>query len=342
MQLDFQKKIASSQITLPVVCIIAVALWLILPHPGTEAVSAFATADYGLWQLVPPFLQQGYWGLGLGLAFVAGGVYLLAELNNSNVLLRISSRMLSSTLAVLCALAVSCHTVHPGSILMLFSLLSFFALFATYQLPSPMLAFSAFLMLSASSLVFPKMLLLVPCYWVLQGYLRAFSFRCFIASLLATILPYWFYACIAFSLEALPMFVEHIQSLITFQWYDYTQLTLSQILPFAFFFILFVTGATDFARNSFLDKTRTRIIYNVVIVHCLYIIIYICLQPQYLDTLLPVILVDVSILFGHFFALTYTRFSHILSLVLLVLGIAMCAYLTLALLPPNFPYLIFN
>lgn len=307
--------------TLPLVCVLAFALWVVRPIPTAEFASAFATSDFGLWQFVPSIVQSGYYGMGAALAICAVCVYFLAELNNSNVLLRISSRMLSSMLALLCSLVVVTHTLQPGLVLMTLALLAYFTMFATYQLPSPMLTFTTYLLISLSSLVFPKMLLMVPCYWALQFYLRSFSFRCFIASLLGILLPYWFYVCIAFSTSGMPAFVSHVLSLADFHWYDYTQLTASQIVPFAFILLLFVVGLVDFYRNSFLDKTRTRIIYNTVIIHGLYIIIFIGLQPQYLSVLLPMMLVDTSILFGHFFALTYTRFSHILCLVLLALSI---------------------
>lgn len=329
MRLTFQKKIASSQMTLPIVCAISIAMWLLIPNSNAESLSVFSSYDYGLWQFVPQFLQVGYWGTGLAMALVAGCVYLLAELNNSNVLLRISSRMLSSMLALLCGLAVMLHNLQPGNVLMLFSVLSFFTLFLTYQLPSPMLTFTTFLMISASSLIFPKMLLIIPVYWILLGCLRAFSFRCLIASLLGTILPYWFYICIAFAAGNTQVFFSHIQSLITFQWYDYSQLTIMQILPFSFFTLLFAIGTLDFFQHSFLDKTRPRMLFNIVAIHGLFIIIYMCLQPQYLDVLLPVLLIDTAILFGHFFALTYTRLSHIVNLVLLAMAIGFIAFVSL-------------
>lgn len=327
MRLNFQKTIASSQMTLPIVCLISIALWFVLPMPKGESALMPAPSEHGLWQLVPSFLQSGYYGMGLSLLASALTVYLMAELNNSNVLLRISSRMLSSTLAFLLAIATTCHSIHSGSIVALFVMLVFFALFKTYQLASPMLTFSIYLQISIASLVFPKMLFFIPIYWILHIYLRAFSFRCLIASILGTILPYWFYLCIAFSLNQMPMFFEHCTSLISLQWFDYSHLTIKNVLPFAFFMLLFFVGMIDFYRNSFLDKTRTRIIYNVVIIHGLFVALFICLQPQLINMLMPTLLIDTAIVFGHFFALTYTRVSHIICIVLGIMSLAMIGYM---------------
>ena len=323
MRLDFQKTIARSQATLPVVGIIALVLWVLMPY--RQSISSFHEPDYGLWNLMPSSLLESYWNMGISAFCAALAVYCMAELNNSNVLLRVSSRMLGSMLAILLAFAHVCHGLQPSSVVMLLSLLSFFPLFATYQFPHPLLAFLTHLFISVASLMFPKLLYMVPVYWFIQGYMRAFSFRCFVASLLAIVLPYWLYGGIAVLTGTLPSFLSHVLSLAHYEWGDYTQIPLSHILTFSFVVLLFLSGSIDFYHNSFLDKTRTRILYNAVIIHGAYTILFIGLQPQYFITLLPLLLIDTAITFGHFFTLTHTRFSHIYNLVLLILALAIMA-----------------
>ncbi len=330
MRLDFQKTISSSQMTLPIVCVAVLAVWFLVPLATGEEASSYIAVDYGLWRYFPSMLTVGYWNKGLCVLLGALGVYLMAELNNANVLLRISSRLLSSLLAILLVMAADFRSVNPGHVVMIMSLLSFFSLFATYQLPSPMFTFTTYLLVSVASLVFPKMMFFVPLYWGLQGYLRSFSLRCLIASLLATVLPYWIYFSVSMATETMPAFVGHFLTLADLRWYDYSTITLRQALPFVFFLILFIAGWVDFCRNSFLDKTRTRIIYNVVITHGFFVLIFIALQPQCYSVLLPLMLVDTAIVYGHFFALNYTRFSHIFNLVILVLAIALWSYLALS------------
>ena len=331
MKLSFQKSIASSQVTLPIVAAVVFILWFLLPTANTQL------PDYGLWRHVPSFLQEGNWALGIGAICAALAVYLMAELNNANVLLRVNSRMLSSMLVLLLGLAVMCHRFQPGCVLMLLSLISFFPLFATYQQPNPLLTFVTYLLVSVASLVFPQLLWLVPVYWFIQGYFRAFSLRCCIASLLAVMVPYWFYGGIAVLTASLPDFLDHCQEVISFQVYDYTQLNLRDLILYAFILLLHLTGAIDFYIHQFMDKTRTRIIYNVLIVYGIVIAIWIGIQPQYFATLLPLLLISTSIVFGHFFTLTHTRFTHIYCIVLMVLAVAVfvAQYLSLDLLTLN-------
>lgn len=324
MQLDFQKSIASSQMTLPVVGVIAAVMWVVLPLLGGGDVAEpvmDGDATYGLWHYVPQQFQTGYWGLGLGFALAAVVVYLLAELNNSNVLLRISSRILSSTLVFILMLLPAMHTVQPGLFVMAMCAVSFFPLFATYQLPHPKYVFLSYMLLSLASLAFPKLLLVVPVYWVLQGYLRSMTFRCLMASVIGVVLPYWAFAGIAFLTDSIGEFVSAVVGIIDFSWYDYTLLTTPQISRFAFVLLLFVVGVIDFYRNNFLDKTRTRILYNTVIIHAAFSLLYLCLQPQYFSVLFALFAFDTAIVYGHFFALTYTKFSHILNIVIFVLAL---------------------
>ena len=99
MIFKYQKYIADAQATLPVVSAVALAVWVLLPVK--ECPMSFSGVEYGLWDCVPRFLKEGYCAKGLGIGCVALAVYLMAELNNANVLLRVNSRMLSSMLVLL-------------------------------------------------------------------------------------------------------------------------------------------------------------------------------------------------------------------------------------------------
>jgi len=308
---------------LPVVGVIALGLWYLLPTPVNGGGNV--CADYGLWHLMPSFLQEGYWAIGLSALGAVLGVYLMTELNNAYILLRVSSRMIGSTYALLVAITVVCHRFQPGSIVALLSLLSFFPLFVSYQLPNPRLSFMTHLLVSLASLVFPKMLFLVPIYWLLQGFLRAFSFRCFMASLLAVLLPYWFYGGLAFALGFWSDFTTQVSAVFEVQWFDYSQLDGRHFFTFGFLVLLFLSGAIDFYHNRFLDKARIRTLYNVVILHGGSIMLTICLFPQFFSVLVHLLLIDTAIVFGHFFTLTHTLFSHIYNIVLLLLALVVVA-----------------
>ena len=330
VRLNFQKRIASSQTTLPITCGVAFLFWFV--QPSILQPTSFSTPDYGLWQYVPTFFLKGYWPLSIGAFWAAVTVYLMAELNNAHVLLRVNSRMLSSTLAILLGLIVMTHNFQPGTLVMLLSLLTLFPLFSSYQRPIPLLTFLTYLPLSVASLFFPKLLWLVPVYWIILAYFRAISFRCFLSSILATLVPYWIYAGISVLTGTLPAFLMHTQAVVQLQRFDYSTVSPSHIFTYSFILLLFITGAIDFYIHQFLDKTRVRIIYNTAIIYGLSIIIWIGLQPQYLPTLLPLLLLCTSILFGHFFTLTHTKFSHIYCIILMMFAVML---LVIQYLPPN-------
>ena len=330
--MKFQRDISSSQATLPIVCTVALALWFILPSHTSQD---FLAPDYGIWQYMPTLFHSSQYTLPLGVLCAAIAVYMMVELKNKNLLLRVNSYMISSTLALLLALAAPTHHIQPGCLLMLFTLYAYFPLFASYQLPYPHIAFSIFFPLSLASLFFPKILLFVPLYWCFQIYLRAFSLRAFLASIIATLLPYWFYGGIAIVTHSLPQFLTHLQSVISIPDLFVTPLfsaecggfslpnILSSFLPFFLLAIIMtLIGIVDFQLHKLLDKTRTRSLYNVIQWHSAAIFIFILLYHQHATTILPLFLIDASILYGHFFTLTHTRFSHICNIVVVLLMVA--------------------
>ncbi|MCH5175334.1 MAG: hypothetical protein J1F40_05570 [Prevotellaceae bacterium] len=318
----FQRDISSSQATLPVVCAIALVLWFVLPSQYNP--QEYLIPDYGLWQHLPFVFHDARYSLPLGILCAAIAVYIMVELKNKNLLLRVNSYMLSSTLALLLALSAPLHPLQPSSLIMLFTLYAYFPLFASYQMPYPLITFSIYLPLSLASLFFPQFLFIVPVYWCLQIYLRSFSFRSFLASIIAVILPYWFYGGIAIVTDTLPQFIAHFQPVTSlpdlFSASFITTDFLHSIIPFLILpLLMLLVGSIDFQLTKLLDKTRTRSFYNVVQWHAISLLFFIMLYHRHTATLLPLVILDTSILYGHFFTLTHTRFSHIINIIILVL-----------------------
>ena len=317
MRLEFLKNTSSSQFILPITWGIATILWALLPVEHSHIIS---DGQYGLWSLMPTSITGESRPIYLGYVFAALVVYLLAKFTNVFVLLRISSRMLSSTLAIFLGCILCLHTLFPGHVVMLCVILSFFALFATYQLPAPVPTLLSYLFISMGSLVFPKLLLFVPVYWLCQVYLRSLSFRCFFASLFGVSLPYWFFFAVSFCYEGgTQQFVDICEEIIDFDMPDWTTVQLTDILIFAYIVVFFLFGAVDFWTHSFLDKTRTRIIYKTTIAHAFVTLLFIILLPSCFHVLLAVLIIDSALVGGHFIALTYNLFSHIYALIMLIL-----------------------
>lgn len=236
------KIITTSKFTLPIVSIVTFVLWWFgcdkaasLYGDGHGA-AVLSVADYGLWSYLPITFVDGVMGLATGLVFTALAVYLMAELNNANVLLRVSSRMLSSLLAILLTASVFLHSVQPAHIVMLMLMLSYFTLFSTYQNGDTRMTFLTYMYISLASLVFPKLLWIVPFYWVVQVYFRSLSLRCFCASLVGVCLPYWLYGGCAVCMDCTSVFLEHVGGIVRFEWGNYASLSLQRMCVAFFFF----------------------------------------------------------------------------------------------------------
>lgn len=321
--------ITTSKFTLPVVSIAACVLWWFGGSGATglyEGISGTAflpVCDYGLWAYLPIACVEGLMGQATGLAFAALAVYLMAELNNTNVLLRVSSRMLSSLLAVLLTASVFLHVIQPAHVVMLLSMLSYFTLFSTYQNSDTRITFLTYLYVSVASLVFPKLLLMIPFYWAAQVHFRSLSLRCFCASLVGICLPYWLYGGCAVCMDSTSVFFEHVSGIVQLEWGDYASVSLQRILVASFSLLLFFMGTVDFYLKSYQDKTRTRIIYNVVILFGMAGFLFLALQIDYFDTLFPLVLLPTVIVAGHHIVLSDTKFTRIYTIVVLVMALSL-------------------
>ena len=77
-------------------------------------------------------------------------------------------------------------------------------------------------------------------------------------------------------------------------------------------FAIFLLGTIDFYMRIYLDKTRTRVIYNVIILHGAAYFLLLLLQPISILTLLPVTFVFTALMGGHYISNDNTTLSNIL------------------------------
>lgn len=298
----FQKTIAQGRFTLAVVALIALVAWAVLPPAWS-------------WWLLAGFVAS------------AVCVYLLAELCITFVLLRINSRLISSTLALLLASAVMLHELQAAHFILLCSIVAYFPLFASYQRPrGSVLSYIAFLLLGLSSLVFPQLLFFVPVCWISQMMLRSMSGRVMVASLLGILTPYCFLFTYAYCTDEMVLFNDRFVELLRIELPDFTTLSLQYIVVAALSLIHFLVGMVDFLRNKHFDKTRTRYHYYVVLLHGCMAFVWFLLQPQYAQFILPLCLTNAAIMSGHFTAQSYGKVQNIITIILAVLTLGACVF----------------
>ena len=279
----------------------------------------------GCW-LLCGLVKEGWW-IQFGCFILS--TYMMVELNNSNALIRIYSRMVSSAFIMLiCAACFLFGSIH-GAISQVCVIVTYLILFHTYQdKQSTGLTYYAFLFTGLASLAFVHILFFVPFLWLLMStHLQSFSWRTFFASVMGVITPYWFGGCWLIYQEDFEPVTDHFRQLAEFQFpFDYSLLSASQIITFFFIVIIATIGTIHYWRTSYNDKIRIRQLYGIFIWMDALSILFVCLQPQHYDSLIRLMIINTAPLIAHFIALTQTRVTNITFHILYLTAIVLTAY----------------
>ena len=319
---SLQSIITKNQFSLPVICLLSIAIWLFTP---TKEIANWEVTDYGLWSIMPLTVQKGFIGSIIGLAFTAITVYAMVEFSNSLVLLRVSSRMLSSTLAIFMALALCLHKFQPAHIVMLASLLSYASLFSSYQKKSPALSFGTHFFLALEVLVCPKLILFIVPFWMVEVSINSLSFRCFLATLFALITPFWFFFAFAVFFDRFDIFTDYFVQAFDISKPVFSGLKESQVLVGLFTFVSFLIGSIGFFVTKTQDKLRQRTIFSIVIFHGLVSLVFGVFMPQCYNMFLGLLIIDTSIIAGRFWVVCDNHFTHNLFNILTIVAIIIYA-----------------
>ena len=278
----------------------------------------------GVWVLGGAVERQWY----LQFAALMVSTFLMVELNNTNALLHIFSRMVSASFLALTCTAVFLFPSLRSALCMLCFISFCTIIFHTYQdKESPGLTYFAFLCLGITSLLFIQILFFIPFLWLMMRFkLMAFSWRMMWASLLGIITPYWFLAGIAVYTGRFETFIAHFVSIAHFEpLFHYQQISLNQLIVFGWVAFLALVGIIHYSSQSVLDKIRTRMIYHIFMTLDLMIGVFVILQPQHFDILLNLMIVCTSPLIAHFAAHTHSKTSNILFNFILIVTVLITA-----------------
>lgn len=294
-----QNIVAESRFSLPVTIAFSIAVWLasglLIP-----AVPITATG-----------ILQGAW---VQFACFLLSAYLMVELNNSNALIRIYSRMVSCSFLVLTCAACFHFASMAGAIVQLCFIAAYTMLFRCYQdKQSVGWTYYAFLCIGLASTASVHILYYVPLLWAMMSFqLTSFSWRTFSASLLGLATPYWFFLPFALFMGNYERIGTHFAEFVQLQFsLKFYQLTVNQLLLFIFVVALALTGIIHYWRNSYSDNIRIRQFFGCFTGMAIATIIFILLQPQHYDVLIRILIINVSPLIAHFISLTRTRITNI-------------------------------
>lgn len=304
-----QNRIAESYLTLPIAAVYSVAIWLIaFLHNTSKAVQSPTLAIH--WPEMACFVIS---------------VYVIVELNNSNMLLRVRSRMVASTFIFLSCMLVSGFQSLLVGISQICFITTILLLFHTYQNRSSAgQTYYAFLCLGLSSLIYAEYLYYIPLLWVLMTTrLQSLSPRTLAASVFGILTPYWLASIWLFYLDDFTPMTEHLADFGNFVFpADYQAVSIEQWLIYAFLTVTSIAGIIHFWMYSYEDKIRIRQLYGFLIAMSLATLIYIALQPHQYHIFIRMAIVCCSPIIAHFLTLTSTRLTNILFFV--IIGACIC------------------
>ena len=212
-------------------------------------------------------------------------------------------------------------------------ILFYILLFNTYQKPkSQGTVLIAFACIGIASIFFIQIVFFVPLLWLLMARnMMVYGTRMLAASTLGVMLPYWFIGAVCIFTGKTTTLLQHLTSIAVFvkpdEWLDVTMSTsLYTAVTVAFMLLLAVTGIVHFTRTSYKDSIRVRMMFEVIISLTVTAFIFIALQPQHVIMLLNILIINASVLIGHYIALTGTRWTNASFFLLIALTLAITAF----------------
>ncbi|MDD2602579.1 MAG: hypothetical protein PHC48_02550 [Prevotella sp.] len=267
--------------------------------------------------------------LWLQIILLAVSTLMIAELNNANSLIRIYSRTVSSSFLIMTLMAIFLLPSIKVAVTQLTVICFFLFLFRAYQNSSATgWVFYAFCSLGITSIVFVQVLFFMPILWILMATnVLAFSARTFFASILGVIAPYWFVGAYMFFTNDLDFLPRHFIELAQLgPVFDLSILDEHRLITGAFILLLAIIGSVHFWIYSYLDKIRTRMIYEILIILDACCFVFIVLQPQHFDVLLAMNILITAPIIGHYLALSHTKVSNICFFIIIALALLITVY----------------
>lgn len=131
--------------------------------------------------------------------------------------------------------------------------------------------------------------------------------------------PYWFAAGYYAYTDTLDDLLNHFIEFINYkELFDYSQVTVHEVVNLIFLVILGIIGTIHFLHTSYADKIRTRMIYDSFILMDVLSLIFIILQPQHGKELGGIMIVNTAPLIAHFSTFTKGKITNIMFITILV------------------------
>ena len=271
-------------------------------------------------------LVHGWW---LQLVILAAIAFVLGEISNGNVLIRLRNRMTQSVFMLLATM------VNPlfGELLPLVATLCFVTglllLFRTYQTAGAVgTYYFSFLLFGVAVLLAPVLLFFVPLLWLLSAsHLQSLNSQEGVASLLGLLTPFWMMVPMAIYvhflnpqlslLSPLDSFVHFFSNLVQHTSY----VTTYYLLPLFFIVTLTAVSIVYFWNHRTNDRIQTRLLLTFFFWSLAYAVLLLLVLPGCYDSLMFLVIALATPLVAHLLTVTNTKLSNIFFFVVFALTI---------------------
>ena len=291
-----QNRIAESRYTLPIAAFYSIFIWLIAG------------------------LVSQQWWVQFGCFVVSA--WMMMMINKENLLIRIYSRLVSSAYLVLSCAAVFLFASRACAIMQMGAAISLYLLWHCYQDREAVgWTFYTFLSLGAGSIMQSQVLYYLPIFWIIMAWFtNSLSWRTFFASLLGLFTPYWFCLpyCVLKGENCIDVLSDHLSTIFDItSFLDFSVLNMTKTAYLGFLVLMMMIGSSHFIATSYRDTIRVRQIYYSLIMIAVYSLFLVFIQPHCYDMVIHVLVLAVSPMIAHFFALTQSKFTNILFIIIL-------------------------
>ncbi len=271
------------------------------------------------WWPSPEFSPRRIGGLALCL-FVT---YMIMEMCNVNVIIRVYTRSVSAFFVLLVAAMGMLHQFTPA-LCGVAALSVAYALLLRTDVAGNLVAhlFHTYVLLGVGMLFVPAYIVFAPMfYWYCIVYHRRLTVRAFLGGIIGLLLPFWVSVCVSTLCHDWTMAELWMQTFTDVRMPSlaaYAAIPAPYVWAWGLVGTLALMGGGYYLTNSFHDKVRTRMLMYIFITQCAVIVLAVLAQPHWAqDMLLPLTLSAMPPI-GHYFTLRRTAWGTVCMWLLLV------------------------
>lgn len=277
-----------------------------------------------IWIYANPTYELTHW---IGLVFCTICTAFMVELNNTNMLIRVRTRMVGTTLLVLWT---SCGFLHPfqtAHFAILCLLICYHALMYIYQQNhNTGTTFFIYACIGGISMIIQPLCILALAFFFVLGYFRALSFKSFLAGLIGFFLPFWLVFSSCFLIDKTDLIIQYVSDYSQWIPFQYHTVNSHHVAAFTLLLLIVIPSVMHFIRNNFQDKIKVRMFFYFILWMELVLTLGIIVLPHHFQEFYLLLIMNSSPLIAHFLTLSNNKFSNYFFITIVMLIAALTIY----------------